>query len=59
MLNFKIETINKLMDELDTLRSGCRLLEDVYLEYGPYGDGEISDELRRKINNFFKFDDSE
>ena len=59
MIIMKFDTIDKLLDDIERLKEGYKLLEDVYLEHGPYGQDPISDELRNKINNFFGFDDSE
>jgi hypothetical protein len=59
MIDEETRTVNKLIDEMQRLKLGCQLLEEVFLGVGPYGDGEIPDELRYKINNFFYFDDSE
>ena len=51
--------IDELIEEMQKLKEAKELLYQVYLEHGPYGDGEIPQELRWKINNFFGFDDSE
>lgn len=53
------EHITKSMEELGLLFEAKSLLEQVYMEHGPYGDGKISDKLRYKINDFFGFNDSE
>lgn len=57
MINF--ETLEKTLEEINKLQEAYMLLEQVYLEHGPYGVDPISDELRYKINDFFGFDDSE
>ena len=59
------ENMDKLMEELTRLQEAYELLGEVYSEIGPYGfdyNGEktyVSDELRRKLNRFFDFDDNE
>lgn len=51
--------LDEMMEEIAKLKEGNDLLEQVWLEYGPYGEGSIPDKLRYKINNFYGFDDSE
>ncbi len=50
--------IGKLLEELYKLQEAHKLLEEVWLELGPYTE-KLSDELSNKLNRFFKFDDSE
>ena len=57
MKNNKI--IDELVGEISRLERAHDLLESIYLEYGPYGDGEIPERLWFKVRNFFGFDDSE
>ena len=59
MIIMQMDTIDKLLDDIHRLQEGYKLLEEVYLEHGAYGEDPISDELRYKINDFFGFDDSE
>lgn len=51
--------LGKLLAEIKILRDAEKLLHKVWSEYGPYGDGKISDETRYAINDHFGFDDSE
>ena len=53
------ENLEKVLEDIEKLRQAYELLEQVFLEHGPYGDCPIPDELRYKINNYFDFDDSE
>ena len=55
----KLDAIEGLIDEVAKLKKGNELLEELWLEHGPYRDDPISDELWYKVNNFFEFDDSE
>lgn len=52
------QAFDKFVEDLQKLREGARLLEEVYLHCGGYG-GPMPDELRHKINDYFGFDDSE
>lgn len=51
--------LQELIEEINHLIEAKKLLERVYLEVGPYGDGKIERETRHKINDYFNFDDSE
>lgn len=55
----KHSTITKFLEEIESLQQAKDLLEKVYLEIGPYNRDKISEELNRKINDYFGFDDSE
>jgi hypothetical protein len=55
----RFEHLENVLEDVNKLLEGYDLLEQVYLEHGPYGDCPIPDELRYKINNYFDFDDSE
>lgn len=59
MFTMQMDTIDKFLDDIHRLQEGYKLLEEVYLEHGPYGVDPIPDKLRYKINDFFGFDDSE
>lgn len=50
--------LNAFVNEITYLQEAKELIEQVFAEVGPYGHGEISAELRSKINNYVKFDDS-
>lgn len=52
-------TLENLLKEINELKKAKELLGKVYSEYGPYGDGEISDKTRYEMQDYFKFDDSE
>jgi len=56
-MNF--EHLEKVLEDIEKLREAYKLLEQVHLEHGAYGQYPITDELRYKINNYFDFDDSE
>lgn len=47
------------LTRLNELVEAEKLLEGMHLEHGAYGDGKITDETRRKVNDYFNFDDSE
>ena len=51
--------LEKLLAEIEELKQAKVLLEKVFIEICPYGQNQVPDELRWKINDFFKFDDSE
>lgn len=51
--------LNDFIEEVQHLQEAKKLLEQVFLEIGPYGNGQISSELRWKINDYMQFDDSE
>lgn len=57
--NDVIDRIYKLSEDLNDLLKARALLEQVYIEIGPYKDGAVSDETWRKVRDYFKFDDSE
>jgi hypothetical protein len=57
ILNF--DHLDKTLEDIAKLREAYELLEQVYLEHGPYKTGCIPTALRYKINNYFGFDDSE
>lgn len=51
--------LDKLLEELGELQEARSLLEQVYHHVSPYGNRPVGAELLRKLNAFFKFDDSE
>jgi hypothetical protein len=51
--------VENLINELERMQLARKLLETVYLEIGPYKNGQISDETLDKLRRFFNFDDSE
>jgi len=54
-----IGRMDGLVADIKTMKEAVKLLQSVYLEYGPYSAGTISVETWNKVRNFFKFDDSE
>lgn len=54
-------TLEKLLEEIEDLREAKRLLEKIWLELDPYNSGHrhISNETWRRVQVYFKFDDSE
>ena len=58
----ELDLLNNLMENLKLSNQAYELLKEVYAELGPYAHFKgitISQELQRKLNDFFKFDDSE
>ncbi|MNJ90171.1 hypothetical protein D3C87_77650 [compost metagenome] len=51
--------LNTFISEITHLQEAKELIERVFVEVGPYGNGKISEELLSKINDYMKFDDSE
>jgi hypothetical protein len=51
--------IDELLEELGRLKKAQAILEQVHLEYGPYGNGQISWKTIQLMNDYFHFDDSE
>ena len=52
--------LDAMQQEIEKLRYGNRLLEDVWRELGPYDfPRDFPLELKVKIADFFGFDDSE
>lgn len=59
LTEIKIPTIEKLKAEVERLERAAELLEQVYVEVGPYQNGKILDKTWCSIRDFFGFDDSE
>lgn len=60
--NEELDTLNDVLEGVRLYDEAFKLLEEVYAELGPYAyhqDKKISQELQRKLNDFFKFDDLE
>lgn len=53
-----MELLNKLLDELQHLKDAKDLLESIWSELGPYNQA-LTEKTRYKLQDFFKFDDSE
>ena len=51
--------LEQIKQELQNSQNAHKLLEKIWFEYGPYGHGEISNETRYAMQDYFKFDDSE
>jgi hypothetical protein len=60
-MGFPLPTPNlsKVLSEIEKLQEALNLLETIYLEVGPYRDGEIQEKTWYKVQDFFGFDDSE
>lgn len=54
-----MDNIQKFINEIQELQQAKELLHKVYLEIGPYQDGEVNSKTWIEVRNFFKFDDSE
>lgn len=59
--NKELQALNDVLEGIQVYETAFKLLEEVYAELGPYAcvKDKISQELQRKLNNFFKFNDSE
>lgn len=51
--------IDELIAELEKLKRAEAILEQVYLEYSPYGHGKITPKTLQLMKDYFEFDDSE
>ena len=51
--------LEQLLEEIEDLKKAKKLLEEVFHAVGPYEHDAVPDELRWKICDYFKFDDSE
>ena len=54
-----LEILSEEQDHTQRIMDGLHLLEEVWVEIGPYNRGPISEELLRKFRDYFEFDDSE
>jgi hypothetical protein len=54
----KIQVLQSQIDELEASKEAIELLQEIWLELGPYTP-HLSNDLRYKLQDFFKFDDSE
>ena len=50
--------VDKFLEEIEDLKKAKALLEEIWIEIGPYST-VLKDSLQQKINNYFRFDDSE
>ena len=55
----EFKNITNMQKEMEELLEAYDILEQVWLNIGPYNDGKVSNETLRRINNLMKFDDSE
>ena len=55
----KPSVLDSLVQEYFHLKRVEELLDSIYVEIGPYRDGEVSSETWEKVRKHFKFDDSE
>lgn len=51
--------LEQLLNEIKELKKAKELLELIYQEHGPYGDGKISDKTRYLMQDYFHFNDDE
>lgn len=55
----KTLNLDTLLAEIAHLKEAEALLEQIWMELGPYFDGEIDNKTRSRLQAFFNFDDSE
>ncbi len=58
MYNKETPNLNAILNEIEELKEGVGLLEEIWSELGPYTD-HLPIELRIKLQRYFNFDDSE
>lgn len=51
--------MEQMLEELGKLKEAHDLLDDIYLEIGPYKDRQVTNVTWNKVLNYFEFDDSE
>jgi hypothetical protein len=54
-----MKNINDLIEALQDAVQAQELLKEIFAEVGGYGNGILTEETRKKINDYFHFDDSE
>lgn len=54
----ELKNLNKLLGEIEILAKAQELLDEVWIELGPY-NAVLSDELTHKLRDYFHHDDSE
>jgi len=52
-------TLETFLEEIMDLKEAKELLEQLFIELGPYQNGKISQNTWLEICNYFEFDDSE
>jgi hypothetical protein len=57
-MNERIKRLERDIDALEDQLKTEKLLQDIWLELGPY-DTQLSANLMRRLRNHFDFDDSE
>ena len=57
-MNERIKELQAEIDRLEKQMESEKLLQEIWLELGPYTP-HLSKELRYKLQDHFKFDDSE
>lgn len=55
----KFDALEGLSKELETAKEAVRILQNVWIECGPYGGAKLSGGTLLDLQRFFKFDDSE
>ena len=58
MMNKRIEKLQQEIDQLNEQLKSEELLQEIWIELGPY-TSHLSSELLLKLHNHFDFDDSE
>jgi hypothetical protein len=58
MMNERIQELQKEIYQIEKQLEKEKLLEEIWLELGPYTP-HLSNELRHRLQDYFNFDDSE
>lgn len=59
MISINVDSkLQDFIEQLSTVSEGLDLLEQIYMELGPYTN-VLSSPLVTRLHKFFKFDDSE
>lgn len=53
------KALEAIVKDLERAKEAVAVLENVWGEIGPYGEGKMSETTRHMMQRFFKFDDSE
>lgn len=57
-MNLIGENLRNLLDDIKELTKAKELLNEIWLECGPYNN-EFSDKIRYKLQDYFNFNDDE
>lgn len=55
----RTNTLSELVNEISHAEKGLKILEQIWIEVGPYNQNKVSEETLNELNKFFEFDDSE